>query len=55
MSKIIEVKNVKKSFDTKVVLQDLSFTIEKGETFGFLGSSGAGKTTTIKILTSQLD
>lgn len=36
-------------------MQDVSFTIQKGEIFGFLGPSGSGKTTTIKILTAQTD
>lgn len=51
---IIKVKNLKKDFGGKVALKDLSFSIKKGEIFGFLGPSGAGKTTTIKILTGQL-
>ncbi|WP_055665817.1 ABC transporter ATP-binding protein [Desnuesiella massiliensis] len=51
---IIKVKNLKKDFDGKAALKDLSFSIKKGEIFGFLGPSGAGKTTTIKILTGQL-
>lgn len=39
---------------TKQVLDHLSFSVARGETFGFLGPSGAGKTTTIKLLTRQL-
>ena len=39
---------------TKQVLDGLTFTVNRGETFGFLGPSGAGKTTTIKLLTRQL-
>jgi ABC-2 type transport system ATP-binding protein len=38
------------SFDGKTVIDDLSFTIKKGEVFGFLGSNGSGKTTTIRAL-----
>lgn len=46
----IEVKNLKKYFkDTKAV-DDVSFTVEKGEVFGFLGPNGAGKTTTIRMI-----
>ena len=41
-------------FSGKPALQDLSFEIRAGEIFGFLGPSGAGKTTTIKLLTRQL-
>ena len=32
------------------VIKDLSFTVKRGETFGFLGSNGSGKTTTIRVL-----
>lgn len=49
----IEVKNIIKSFDGKLALDNISFSIESGEIFGFLGPSGAGKTTTINILTGQ--
>lgn len=38
----------------KRVLDNLTFVVERGETYGFLGPSGAGKTTTIKLLTRQL-
>ncbi|WP_431028752.1 ABC transporter ATP-binding protein [Lysinibacillus sp. LZ02] len=51
----IDVKNVQKTFGTFTALQDVSFTIQKGEIFGFLGPSGSGKTTMIKILTAQLE
>lgn len=51
---VISVQHVKKTFDKKEALKDVSFTIPKGEIFGFLGPSGSGKTTLIKILTAQL-
>lgn len=54
MGTIISVKGVSKHFGDVEALQDLSFTVEEGEIFGFLGPSGAGKTTTIKLLTRQL-
>ena len=41
-------------FGAQTALNNLSFEIEEGEFFGFLGPSGAGKTTTIKLLTHQL-
>ncbi|KFN87500.1 bacitracin ABC transporter ATP-binding protein [Streptococcus equinus JB1] len=43
-----------KKFKDTVALDDVSFTVDEGEIFGFLGPSGAGKTTTINILTNQL-
>ena len=52
---VISVQNIKKRFDKKEALSDVSFTIPKGEIFGFLGPSGSGKTTLIKILTAQLE
>jgi len=48
--KILDVKNLTKSFDAKIVLNDLSFDLEKGEIFGLLGPNGAGKTTIIRII-----
>ncbi|MGE7020850.1 ATP-binding cassette domain-containing protein [Solibacillus cecembensis] len=54
MSKIIDVQNLQMKFGKEEALKDVSFTVEKGEIFGFLGPSGSGKTTTIKILTAQL-
>ncbi len=51
---ILQMEGVHKSFSGKPALQGLSFQVNEGEIFGFLGPSGAGKTTTIKILTRQL-
>ena len=50
----IEVINIAKSFQNTTALNQVSFTVQPGEIFGFLGPSGSGKTTTIKILTGQL-
>ena len=47
----IETTGLRKEYGRKVVLHDLSLTVQPGEVFGFLGPNGAGKTTTIKILT----
>lgn len=54
MSKQIEVKQLSKSFNGSPALDNISFSLDKGQIFGFLGPSGAGKTTTINILTGQL-
>lgn len=54
MGKNILISNLTKSFKGKIALQDISLSINSGEIFGFLGPSGAGKTTTINILTGQL-
>ena len=50
----INVQNLSKKFKDTVALDDVSFSVAEGEIFGFLGPSGAGKTTTINILTNQL-
>ncbi|AJC72437.1 ATP-binding protein [Thermococcus guaymasensis DSM 11113] len=47
---VIEVKNVKKYYGNVRGVNGLSFSVEKGEIYGFLGPNGAGKTTTVKIL-----
>lgn len=54
MNYVIEMKNVKKSFKEVNALNDINFDVKRGEIFGLLGPSGAGKTTIIKILTGQL-
>jgi ABC-2 type transport system ATP-binding protein len=46
----IRVENVSKSFGKKQVIQDVTFEIYKGEIFGMLGPSGAGKTTIVKMM-----
>ncbi|MCR0204286.1 ABC transporter ATP-binding protein [[Clostridium] innocuum] len=51
---IVSMENVSIHFGSIKALKDVSFQIYKGEIFGFLGPSGAGKTTTIKLLTKQL-
>lgn len=47
---VVDIKNFKMSFGNKEVIKDLSFQVNKGEVFGFLGSNGSGKTTTIRAL-----
>ena len=50
MKSIIEVKKINKSFGSKQILHDVSFSIDEGKILGFIGPNGAGKTTTIKLL-----
>lgn len=52
---IIEIKNVTKRFNDKLVLDNVSYEVEKGEIFGFIGPNGAGKSTLINIMTSLLE
>ncbi len=54
MEHIIEIKHLNKSFGDIKAVQDLSFCVNKGELFAFLGVNGAGKSTTISILCGQL-
>ncbi|HDJ34400.1 MAG TPA: ABC transporter ATP-binding protein [Bacteroidetes bacterium] len=51
METIIEVKNLKKSYDGIIAVNRIHFKVYRGEIFGFLGPNGAGKTTTINMLT----
>ncbi len=54
MSNVIEIKNLNKSFKDVKAVNDLSFSVKKGELFAFLGINGAGKSTTINIICGQL-
>lgn len=47
---MLECIGLKKSYNEKYVVNDLSFNVNKGEVFAFLGNNGAGKTTTIKMI-----
>ena len=55
MKKIIEVRGLRKSFKDVVAVRDVSFSVEEGSLFAFLGVNGAGKSTTISILCGQLE
>ncbi|MFP4024653.1 MAG: ABC transporter ATP-binding protein [Thiohalospira sp.] len=50
MKNIIVAKNLTKKYDDFIAVNDLTFSVKKGEVFGFLGPNGAGKTTTINML-----
>lgn len=47
---MIEISNLSKSYGDKKALDDISFTVESGEIFAFIGHNGAGKTTLIKAI-----
>ena len=49
---MIDVSNLRKTFDTIEALKGISFNIQQGECYGLLGPNGAGKTTTISILST---
>lgn len=52
---VIEVKNLTKKFDDITAVDEVSFSVEKGEIFGFLGPNGAGKSTMIGILATLIE
>ena len=54
MKDIIEIKNLYKSYNKKIAVQDLSIKVKEGELYAFLGVNGAGKSTTINIMCNEL-
>jgi len=54
MSPAIAVRDLRKVYDTKVAVDGLTLTVPRGSFFGFLGSNGAGKSTTIRMLTGLI-
>lgn len=47
---MLEIQHLSKTFHRKIALDDVSFSVQKGEIFGLLGPNGAGKTTLIRII-----
>ncbi len=52
--KLLEIKELSKSFDNKKILEDINLSITKGKIIGLLGKNGAGKTTLIKLINDLL-
>jgi len=55
MSAIIKVSRLTKEFGEIHAVNDLTFTVEQGEVYGFLGQNGAGKSTTIRMLLTLIE
>ncbi|MBI2264666.1 MAG: ABC transporter ATP-binding protein [Armatimonadetes bacterium] len=51
---LIEVKGLSKKYGSKLAVNDISFSLEGGDVYGFIGPNGAGKTTTLRILATLL-
>ena len=47
---ILELEHVSKSYNTKKIIDNISFSVDQGEIFGLLGPNGAGKTTTLRMM-----
>ena len=54
MSASVEARGVRKEYGDLVAVEDLTFTVERGQILGVLGPNGAGKTTAIRVLTTIL-
>ena len=54
MREVIRASGIAKKFETTQALKDISFSVNKGEIFGFIGPDGAGKTTLFRIITTLL-
>lgn len=52
---ILELKDLKKSYDDKNVLKGVDLKVKRGEIIGYIGSNGAGKSTTIKCILGMID
>ena len=50
---ILTVNNIKKMFGTDVIIQDITFEVQKGDRIGLVGINGSGKTTLFKVLNGE--
>lgn len=55
MEEVLRLEHVNKSYGSKDVLKDINFHVNSGEIIGYIGSNGAGKSTTIKIILGLID
>ena len=55
MTAVLEVRNIRKLYSDTVAVENVSFSVRKGEIVGLLGPNGAGKTTTINMILSVLE
>lgn len=53
--KILEIKDVSKSYDAEILLKDFSYTFKKGDHIGVVGPNGVGKSTLLNIITGQIN
>ena len=54
MKNLVEVKNLKKNYGSKIAVKNVSFNIKENEILGLLGPNGCGKTTTIGMMLGLL-
>ncbi|HEX5625886.1 MAG TPA: ABC-F family ATP-binding cassette domain-containing protein [Saprospiraceae bacterium] len=52
--KVLELKDLKKQYDTKTVLKDVNLFVERGSKISFIGANGKGKSTLVRIMSGQL-
>jgi ATP-binding cassette subfamily F protein 3 len=52
---VVETRNLTKKFDEKIILENIDFTLERGEKIAFVGKNGEGKTTFVRIINQELD
>src|SRR4026208_1988630 len=50
MTPVIHVSNIRKTYGSRVAVDDVSFDVQQGEIFGLIGPNGAGKTTTMECV-----
>lgn len=50
MNEILKVENISKKYKGKTVVDNLNFSVDEGDIFGFLGPNGAGKSTSLKMI-----